>query len=405
LHDVLDDYRRELQRMRQQVGVLQEQMQQFRRARIGASDLFRQVRWAQTCSPTAGDYPESGDNPTVFPIRFLDAHFEPTIGLQSLDTSARQTGQATVCYSATFLALGTTLPVFWLRGLGEDGDEGEWFAFPQTSSTPAVEGIPFVNLGSEQMLPYDPMDVIGSMVIDSERHLIVQKPTTVFKREWLINGADTVPFYTGIGDITVAVSRGFWRKEASGPVAIYPGAASLVFAGMEMGVSPHVQRLDPHYPGFRVFELPYTKNGRQVVDAIQRPVTTVFGKTRTNPSSGPQGESGGKWYQNAGGTATAEFDIWIRGDDGKRRVGGFEPIEVYLTFLAKNESVEPGTWGRADNYTHDYLRWEGDFACDKDDLDTAQQGGGQGQEQQQFTFEGLPTSDSTNQLIQQGIIT
>jgi hypothetical protein len=260
-----------------------------------------------------------------------------------------------------------------------DATEGRMKAvqLPFGSSTPE-EGIPFVNLGGRAMLPHDPMAVFDTIMIGGVLHLWVQEPTTQFQTQWLINGPDIVPFYTGVGDISVATSRGFWRTEKSGPVAIYPAAASLVFPGLEMGVSPHVQRLDPHYPGFISLGEPRTANGSVVVDAVQRRVTTVFGKTRFNPNSGPNGESGGSWYQNAAGTTTAQFEIWIRGNDGKRRPAGYYPIETYLTYLGKGESVKPGTWGRADNYTHDSLRWEGDFTCDPDSLDSSQQGGGQG---------------------------
>ncbi len=129
MHDLLK-IRQELDRLRSRVAVAESQLQQFRRVRHAQTDLFKQIRWARTCDPASGSYPLEAAAPTVFPFKFLDAEFEPTIGAQAFTATARSTAQAAVGYSDTFIPNGTDRPVFWLRGLGTDGDEGEWFFFP-----------------------------------------------------------------------------------------------------------------------------------------------------------------------------------------------------------------------------------------------------------------------------------
>lgn len=140
MHDVTE-MRRELMRLARKVGSLEELLRQFRRTRAGAHDQFRQIRWAETVLPAEGAYPAAAADPTVFPIRFFDAHFEAEVGQQDLEVCLRQDAQAQVCYSEIYLPLGTRVPVFWLRGLGGCGTEGEWFAIPffaeeETPATP-----------------------------------------------------------------------------------------------------------------------------------------------------------------------------------------------------------------------------------------------------------------------------
>jgi len=364
VHDVLR-MREELLRMQREVGELKEQLRQFFRARADKMDLFRQVRWAETCNPAVGLYPT--DPATVFPIQFLDAHFDAAPGNQVLSTAARQSSQATTCFSATYLANGTKLPVFWLRGLGEDGDEGEWFAFPSTAQAQQDAGIPLFNIDNQIIQPFRVLEVLDTIDIGGTSHLRVRYPRGGFKTKWIVNGVNAIPPYPGFGDLSTYTGRGFWRtdQDDAGPVA-----TSLDMTGVlidqEFGLQPTFATslpgtLQKFAPGFTALGESYLISGTRVINCRQRPVTTVFGKNRTAAT------------QTAAGDAQTDIDIFFRGQNGKMQRAGFVVI-CYLPFLEKGETLKVGTWGKADWYSG---HWEGDFDCDPDTLDTQQQGGGQ----------------------------
>jgi hypothetical protein len=129
MHDVmLQSLKADLSRMHARLSALESEVQQLRRVREAKLDVFRQVRWCITCAPEdeEEEYPTTPAN--VFPIKFLDCHFTPTAGLQTLSHTARQTAAATVAHASTgqFVPEGVPLPCFWLRGLG-GADAGEWW--------------------------------------------------------------------------------------------------------------------------------------------------------------------------------------------------------------------------------------------------------------------------------------
>jgi hypothetical protein len=111
---------------------LEAEVQQLRRTREPTLGTFQQVRWAVTCEPANDEedeevpYPEDGA--TVFPIRFLDAHFVATIGEQDFESQQRDDEQQAVVYSDMYLPVDTTLVVFFQRGGGtSDENDGIWW--------------------------------------------------------------------------------------------------------------------------------------------------------------------------------------------------------------------------------------------------------------------------------------
>jgi hypothetical protein len=131
MHDVmLQSLKADLARMHARMSALESEVLQLRRAREAKVDLFRQVRWCITCEPEdeEEEYPASG---TVFPIKFLDAHFEATAGDQDFESSDRSDVPTTVAFCAHYVPVNTPCPVFWLRGLG-GADAGEWWLLDLT---------------------------------------------------------------------------------------------------------------------------------------------------------------------------------------------------------------------------------------------------------------------------------
>lgn len=385
MHDQLQ-IRRDLARLLSRVGQLEAQLEQFRRVRSAQKDLFKQIRWAVTCEPLTGSYPAEGDVPAAFPIKFLDAHFPATVGSQTLDTEPRSDEQIAVAWSESYLAVGTERPVFWLRGLGPDGDEGEFFLFPAGGSSSTPQGIPFVNNANATIPPYAVMWNAGNgIVVDSgTAYVDCRKPATTFDIHWLVNGSTPLPYTAPNTDF----SRGFWRFEDSGPVAVDASLSGQVQVGDRLGVAPGSWYLQKDRPGFIALGPTRTQDGVLVVDCRQRAVDTVFGKAYADAT------------QNAAGTTSIDFKIWFRRSTGTLVDAGWDTITTYLMFPNKNERVQAGTWGRADYHT-DY--WEGDFACDVDDRDTGQQS--PGAQEQQFFFHGPdPGETDPIQLIQNGTV-
>lgn len=122
---ILQSLKADLVRMRGRLDTVEEEVRQLRRVRDAKIDLFRQVRWCITSEPEDEDedYPTSG---TVFPIKFLDAHFTATAGAQAFESTARSTDPQTVAFCSHYVKVATPCPVFWLRGLGA-ADAGEWW--------------------------------------------------------------------------------------------------------------------------------------------------------------------------------------------------------------------------------------------------------------------------------------
>ena len=122
---IMQSLKADLVRLRARLGTVEEEVRQLRRLRDAKVDLFRQVRWCITCDPEDEDedYPTAG---TVFPIKFLDAHFTATVGTQTFVSTARSTEPQTVAFCAHYVKVNTPCPCFWLRGLGDD-EAGEWW--------------------------------------------------------------------------------------------------------------------------------------------------------------------------------------------------------------------------------------------------------------------------------------
>jgi len=126
MDDRLQPLKLEIAKLQRRLDAAESRLDQCRGQRDPKVDRELQIRWAETCNPSSGSYPIAGSGATVFPIKFLDAHFTATIGVQSFDSTTRQSAQAAVVYSSQYLAVNTKIPVFWCRGLGDE-DAGEWW--------------------------------------------------------------------------------------------------------------------------------------------------------------------------------------------------------------------------------------------------------------------------------------
>lgn len=263
---------------------------------------------------------------------------------------------------------------------------GLLFLVPIGGGTSTPQGIPFVNNSGVTVPPYGVMWNAGNGILVSggTAYVVCDQPDTTFDIHWLVNGSSALPYTAPNTDF----SRGFWRFEDSGPVAVHSSLSGQVQVGDRLGAVPGSFYLQKNRPGFIALGPTRTQDGVLVVDCRQRVVDTVFGKAYTDGT------------QNAAGTTSVEFKIWFRRADGQLVVSDWDPITAYLMFPAKNEQVHANTWGRADYHT-DY--WEGDFACDVDDRDTAQVS--PGAQEQQFVFHGSEAAGADGlQGIQNGTI-
>lgn len=361
-----------------------------------------------------GAYPAAGSN--TFGLQFLDREFTPTEGTQAVTDHTRSDVAQAVgrMLDGSFVPEGTVVPVIpappapgtegkgrWhiLPGqidklflgvadgaIPEDGtgvvtrliggpetghgasdqvenkwpaiDDGEFVIYGQVEgdgtlyvlapSGGAETGVPFVNRSGFTVPPHGVMYPQGTELNGGISFVRCERPGTPFHHHWLVNGPAAVA--------NNATGTGFWRHEATGPVAIQ----SAPLTAQEYGPVPGSFLLAPFRLGFNsVTESgqEYTVNGQAVADFAQRFVDRVLGKFYTQLTQG----------------GTAEFEIWIRGSDGKVRPSGFDHITVHDWWLNKDEKVESGTRGAADWYSG---YWEADPACDKDNTDSAQAGGG-----------------------------
>jgi hypothetical protein len=132
MHDVqLQSLKADLSRMAHRLAALESEVQQLRRIREPVLDRFVQVRWAVTCEPLQPEdpeedpvgYPEAG---TVFPIKFLDAHFVAELGDREFSNEERSEDQQWVAYHDSYLLVDTKIVVFWQRGLGDDANDNDY---------------------------------------------------------------------------------------------------------------------------------------------------------------------------------------------------------------------------------------------------------------------------------------
>lgn len=125
---LLQSLKAEIGRLRARMSGLEMEMEQLRRVREAQLQTFLQVQWCITCEPEdeEAEYPTSG---TVFPIKFLDAHFVGTAGNQAFAKTERSEKAVTLAFCSHYMPVNTPCPVFWKRGLGDpDADEtGEWW--------------------------------------------------------------------------------------------------------------------------------------------------------------------------------------------------------------------------------------------------------------------------------------
>ena len=215
----------------------------------------------------------------------------------------------------------------------------------------SATGTPFVNRSGFTVPPHGVMYPQGSELIGGASYVSCERPGTPFCQFWLVNGPAAVA--------NDATGEGHWLFETTGPVAI--GAGVTLASGHEYGPIPGSFLLADYRLGFTALTSAgqtYTVAGQAVADFRQRCVDRVLGKFYTQLNQG----------------STAQFEIWLRGSDGKLRVSGWDTITVYDFWLNKNEKVLVGTKGAADWYSD---HWEADPACDVDNTDAA--GAAQGQ--------------------------
>lgn len=223
-----------------------------------------------------------------------------------------------------------------------------------------TSGVPIYNDTGLPILPYEVLDVVDTVDIDGTTHLVVHYPSQTFKTLWIVNQGAIIP----AGE----TGGGSWRIEDTGPAAIAVDIENDISPGNELGLAPEDAAtmfgwLQLHRPGFTALGAARQINGVWYVDVRQRPVTTVFGKSVVF----------GDGKQTADGRLTVEFDIFHRAADKSMRPTGWNRLEVLLPFLNKDDQLRHDTWGRADFYSG---WWEGDFACDPDNKDTAEAAGG-----------------------------
>lgn len=262
-------------------------------------------------------------------ILFVDG-FDTVAGLVSA-TQDDYYGPARLC--DTFTSGAVNLPLYVCRKGG----------------AAAESGIPFLNNSGATIQPHAIMQVETTVLTD-KNYVSVITPDETFWNFYLVNGSTAIPSLgTGLGN---------WLFENSGPVLLGDDTP-LPAVGHEFGPKPGRATLFPYRLGFMTLGAEYTHpvSGLTVVDCKQRFINRVFGKLY-----------GSDLTQNNAGNATAEFEIHLRGADGKWHVGLWDKITVYASFLNKQEVVKVGTKGWADWYD-DY--WEGDFACDVDNTDSA----------------------------------
>lgn len=192
----------------------------------------------------------------------------------------------------------------------------------------------------------------GEEVSGGNRVMDAARPFDTFSTHWYVNRNDPVSIGAlGYCDTLV---------EKHGPVRIDDSLVGTIQPFTVVGPKPNSYTIWPGRPGFLTIGPDYTLDGKPVVDCIQKPVMRVFGRLYQDLT------------QNADGTATAEFEIWFRDTDYKRKPAGWNTkLNVYGTLLNKNEKVKQGTFGWADYHSH-YDRWEGDFACDPDNTGSSQ---------------------------------
>lgn len=223
-------------------------------------------------------------------------------------------------------------------------------------STPALTGIYYVAGPNNDNASVPMYGVLwnsgdGEVVILGINYLSASRPYTQFDIHWYVNRDSVIP----VGEIGICDTL----IEKPGPVRIDPSLIGTITLGTRLGPKKDSYTIWPGYPGFTAIGPDYLLGDDDipVVDCVQHPVLRVFGRLYTDLT------------QNAAGDATAEFEIWRRDTDGKRKPAGWEHITVYGTLMNKDEVAKKGTFGFAD-YSSDY--WEGDFACDQDNTDTSE---------------------------------
>ncbi len=176
-----------------------------------------------------------------------------------------------------------------------DGPAGRMLAVDQL----ILQGVPFLNNSGETVPPWGVMEVTGSTggIVD------IRKPTTAFKRMYLVNGDSEV----GNG----VVGTGTWLNDDLGGYALYETGSSPAY-GEQWGAKPAQWTLSKNRPGFEIIGSVTGTGATSRVQCRQEYVKSLKGKPVGNISKGSPG------------TAL----IWIRSSAGTRVVSDFAAIDV-----------------------------------------------------------------------------
>lgn len=221
----------------------------------------------------------------------------------------------------------------------------------QRGAPAQTSGIPFVNDSGETIPPYAPMwNADDGIVVDGgTAYVDCAKPGTTFDVHWLVNGGSAVS--------DQATSRGFWRFEDSGPVAVDEELDGLVQVGDELGVVPGEWFIGAGRLGFIALGPTRTQDDVLVVDCRQRVGMPVLVRAAADGT------------QDSDGAVQIECEIMMREPGQAPSSAGWDNIDVYLTFQNDGETVAEHTLGWARRYGGGGATgWEGDFACGPSDV-------------------------------------
>ncbi len=248
-------------------------------------------------------------------------------------------------------------------------------------TTTSDTGIKFTNDAGEDIPPHAVMGTSGETTIGLFEHIKAIRPGSNFHVTWFVNRNQTVAS-NDEDKCDMGIDKPI-------PVLIDSSMSAFISVGTQLGPKSGSFAVWPGYLGFTAVGDPRALDGVEVVDCIQHPVTRVFGRLQNDIT------------QNADGTSSGFFQIWVRNPFNNRRENAGWPnsLVVRAPLLNLGQKALTGTFGWAEAYSN---LWEGDFACDPDDTNTSQSSFAANlpsqqfaNDQSQFTTQQPPSSGST----------